>query len=452
MVTENSFDNLKSLLEKIKNISLFERIFKWGTIMKQFIIGLAEFDRFSFYINSQATKINELQSDARLLTNKLENLEVRYTADHDELVELRTKESLLLNELSGKKSDLAGKESTITALKSENEKYNNDYSILKQKYEALQQSFDSVKEERNKMYQTEEERSSSYQHAMNTFSKMNDKIQAEKESSINLAHQNELKKIAELKDTWSKHQLNVKNKIKLLAQKHTIEYVETVPFKGDPDNTLKICDEFVIFDAKSPGSDDLTNFPIYLKNQAEAAKKYATKENVKADIYFVVPTNTLERLEVFTYKFGDHNVYILSIDSIEPVIIALQQIENYEFAEQLAPEDREDICRIIGRFAHLSKRRIQVDNYFAKHSIELAYKCENELPDDILKMVLEFEKSEKLNPPLEKRAKNIPTLDLDKNNKKLKSEAEARGILIENNSISVMIDEIPLFINETANQ
>ena len=145
MVTENSFDNLKSLLEKIKNISLFERIFKWGTIMKQFIIGLSEFDRFSFYINSQATKINELQSDARLLTNKLENLEVRYTADHDELVELRTKESLLLNEVSEKKSDLSGKESTITALKSENEKYNNDCSILKQKYEALKQLFDSVK-------------------------------------------------------------------------------------------------------------------------------------------------------------------------------------------------------------------------------------------------------------------------------------------------------------------
>ena len=77
---------------------------------------------------------------------------------------------------------------------------NSEVFRIAQKYEALQQLFDSVKEERNKMYQTEEERSSSYQHAINTLSKINDKIQAEKEADVKLAHQNELKKIAELKN------------------------------------------------------------------------------------------------------------------------------------------------------------------------------------------------------------------------------------------------------------
>jgi hypothetical protein len=63
------------------------------------------------------------------------------------------------------------------------------------------------------------------------------------------------------------------------------------------------------------------------------------------------------------------------------------------------PEDRENICRVLGRFAHLSKRRIQIDTYFINQFMELAYKSESDLPPDILEKVMEFEKAEKLNPP-----------------------------------------------------
>ena len=167
----------------------------------------------------------------------------------------------------------------------------------------------------------------------------------------------ELERIKALKETWSRHQENVRNIIKAICQKHTIQYLEKVPFKGDPDNTLQICDEFIVFDAKSPGTDDLSHFPVYLKDQAEKALKYARQENVKSDIFFVVPSNTLEYLDLFVYRHGEHNVYIISVDALEPVILALKKIEEYEFAKELSPEDRENICRILGRFAHLSKRR-----------------------------------------------------------------------------------------------
>lgn len=206
-----------------------------------------------------------------------------------------------------------------------------------------------------------------------------------------------------------------------------------------------ICDEYIVFDAKSPGSDDLTNFPNYLKDQAEKAKKYAKQESVKSDIFFVVPSNTLDFLTTFVYRHGDHNVYIISVDALEPIILGLRKIEEYEFAEQLSPEDRENICRVLGRFAHLSKRRIQVDSFFATQFIELAYKCETDLPKDILDSVIEFEKAEKLNPPQEKRVKAIPIGDLDKESKKIKQEAESRGIIIEDESISNSLNELPLY-------
>ncbi|MEZ4997303.1 MAG: hypothetical protein R2758_07535 [Bacteroidales bacterium] len=36
-----------------------------------------------------------------------------------------------------------------------------------------------------------------------------------------------------------------------------------------PDNTIEISGEYIIFDAKSPANDDLSNFPTYIKNQAD---------------------------------------------------------------------------------------------------------------------------------------------------------------------------------------
>jgi hypothetical protein len=160
----------------------------------------------------------------------------------------------------------------------------------------------------------------------------------------------------------------------------------------------------------------------------------------------VVPTNTLDVINQFVYNMGEYIVNIISLDSIEVVIAGLKKIEDYEFAEQLAPEDRESICRIIGRFQHLANRRIQVDNFFAKHFLEMIFKVESELPEDVIKAAEKYERGEKLNPPQEKRTKSIPTNELDKISKKLTRETEIRGIPSEDEALSISIDEIKLHI------
>jgi len=58
-----------------------------------------------------------------------------------------------------------------------------------------------------------------------------------------------------------------------LSQRYLIEYVDKVPFKGDPDSTIKICDEFVVFDAKSPASDDLSNLSHVYQNVNRIGKE-----------------------------------------------------------------------------------------------------------------------------------------------------------------------------------
>ena len=127
---------------------------------------------------------------------------------------------------------------------------------------------------------------------------------------------------------------------------------------------------------------------------------------------------------------GDYNVYVITTDSLEPIILSLKKIEEYEFAEQLSPEERDNICRVIGKFAHTTKRKIQIDQFFANQFIDLLVKCKNDLPEDLQKSVIEFEKAEKLNPTPERRKKQILTKELQEKNDSINAEAQIREITI----------------------
>jgi len=230
-----------------------------------------------------------------------------------------------------------------------------------------------------------------------------DKARLERERQQEIASRFEA-----MKATWLNHERKVEEVLRALCQKHTIEYMgkEKVPFKGKPDNTLRICDEFVIFDAKSPQGDDLTNFPDYIRKQSKEVQKYVREKDVKKDVFLVVPTNTIHLLEERTIDHGEYKVFIVTVDSLEPIVLSLKKLEDYEFVDQLSPEERDDICRVIGRFSHLTKRRIQVDAFFCSEGFSAIKECDR-LPEDMLDRVLEYERATLLNAPAEQRRKLI---------------------------------------------
>ena len=251
-------------------------------------------------------------------------------------------------------------------------------------------------------------------------SRLNDERVQEKEASLE-----------KMKLKWSDHEKDVQNHLQLICRNNVITYLSQEDFphtRNKPDSSIEIMDQLVVFDAKSPANDDLSNFPKYIKNQTENLKKYAKHDNVKNDLFLVIPSNTLEVIDQFHYNIGDYNVYIISKDALEPVVLSLKKIEEYEFADKLSPEDRDNVCRIIGKFAHTTKRRIQVDEFFAREFLDTLSKAGTQLPRDILENVIKFENAEKLNPPMEKRNKKILTKDLKQQVDKLEKEMELREI------------------------
>ncbi|MBU0460732.1 MAG: hypothetical protein KJ597_02250 [Nanoarchaeota archaeon] len=404
-MANHEFTNLKEFFNKVKTVGFIERIFYWRNVVSLSHEAYKEFGRIDLELSSINDELNKANSRIRALEQ-----------DKDHLKEIKV---------------------NLEA----------DKRFLEQKKEDINEKNKELEKEIASNNKVEKQKQEDYEHKVTELNSLKkqldgDRLRVEQERKIEIEEHHE-----NMKKTWKEHETNVKETIKRICSQRTIEYVKEVPFKGNPDNTLQIAGEYIIFDAKSPSGEDLSNFPKYVKSQAEAAKKYAKEKDVKKDIFLVIPTNTVHTINETSYNLVDYNVYVITLDALEPIILALRKIEDYEFAEQLSPEDRNQICRIIGKFAHATKRRIQIDHFFAREFINILDKC-TDLPKDLLDGAVEAEKSGKMNPPMEKRVKVISTADLKNDNKKIGKKAEGEDINIK--ADLKVIDNVPLYVGELA--
>ena len=389
------YDNLKLFFENIKSLGFWRRIFGWRKVRTLSYDAYDEYTSMAENLYLLNREISE--RDARILELERSN---------------QKNAEISSNRISDLTSSTQKLDNRIIALENELSRMNREKTELSSKIARFEQA--------------DQNRTDDFLKNMSAVKAIQKGLEDER---IKLSEERIREKeehFEKMKLTWQKHEESVKSVIRNICKTHLIEYVESVPFRGNPDNTVMIAGEYVIFDAKSPGGDDLENFPKYIKLQTESVKKYVKQENVKSDIFLVVPSNTLDVISQFSYNMGDYHVYVITIDSLEPIILSLKKIESYEFAEQLTPDERENICRIIGKFSHLAKRKIQIDYFFSYQFLDILTKCNIDLPEDIYKSVIEFEKAEKINPPQEKRAKQILTDDLISESEKLATEVRAK--------------------------
>ena len=311
------------------------------------------------------------------------------------------------------------------------EQVKTENTTLKEKLSNIEQERNNLKNENIFLKKEEENRNETLRKSIESTNTLQENLTNEKERLNDSRVKETEDRLEKMKWTWGEHEKDVKNHLQLICRNHVIKYISQEDFphpRNKPDNSIEIMDQLIVFDAKSPANDDLSNFPKYIKLQTESLKKYAKHDDVKKDLFLVIPSNTLQVINKFTYNIGDYNVYIVTKDALEPIILSLKKIEEYEFAEKLSPEERDNVCRIIGKFAHTTKRRIQIDQFFAEEFLDTLNKAGTQLPRDILESVIQFENAEKLNPPMEKRKKQILTKDLKAKSEEIKKEIELRNI------------------------
>jgi len=311
------------------------------------------------------------------------------------------------------------------------EQLKTETTTLKEKLSNTESERNNLRNETTSLKKEEENRNETLRKSIEASNTLQESLTKEKER-VNDDRVKEIQDRHEkMKLKWGEHEKDIENHIQLICKNHIIKYIsqEDFPYpRNKPDNSIEIMDQLIVFDAKSPANDDLSNFPKYIKLQTESLKKYAKHDDVKKDLFLVIPSNTLHVINQFTYNIGDYNVYVITKDALEPIIISLKRIQDYEFADKLSPEERDNVCRIIGKFAHSTKRRIQIDQFFAAEFLDTLSKAGTQLPKDIAEGVIQFENAEKLNPPMEKRKKQISSEDLKTKSEEIRKEIEIRNI------------------------
>ena len=395
-------EKLSLFFSKIKELTFWQRLFSWHSLRN------LSYDAFEEFKSLQREIIKKDQG-YDFLEKKLV---------HSEAKNLGLQDNIAQHEKVAVKKEF-------------------DIQALNYKIEDLNRKNLNLENEKAKYESTEEQRAETYNNKISQLNQLKETLEKEIKRLSDERVEEQKGSFEKMKRQWSDHEMTVEQTLKMICQNHLIKYVNEVPFRGNPDNAIEICEEYIIFDAKCPANDDLTNFPKYLKAQTELVKKYANQDRVKKDIFLVIPSNTIHAINQLSYNMGDYYVYIITKDSLEPIILALKKIEDYEFVNELSPEERDNICRVIGRFAHTTKRKIQIDQFFASEFLDLLVKCKNDLPEDILKQVIEFENAEKLNPPVERKSKQILTGDLQEKHEFINAEA---GII--NMTIPLNFEEV----------
>jgi len=327
-------------------------------------------------------------------------------------------------------NELEKKVSVFNSKIEELDKLRSDKIKLEERLTSVSNERNNLKNENVRLNNDQEKRVSESNKQIEALITLKQSAEHEKQVLNNKRVSEKAKEFEEIKSQWGRHEKDVENCIREICRNNIIKYIGQEDFphpRNKPDNSIEIMDQLIVFDAKSPANNNLDNFPKYIKDQTESLKKYAKHDDVKNDLFLVIPSNTLNVIDQFSYKIGEYNVFVVTKDALEPIILSLKKIEEYEFVDKLSPEERDNVCSVIGKFAHTTKRRIQIDNFFQREFLNTLDKAKK-LPREILESVIEFENAEKLNPPMEKRKKIIYTKELKDQVDEVEKDMEIRNI------------------------
>ncbi len=389
-----SNNKAEQFLIDIQQTGFLKRLFSWGTITRDAREAYTELSQRTIaYANVMGAADKDRQAIERLNAEKKE-LEGKISSLSSEI----TQESLNLARMQ---TSVSAKDESISDLNDRMEKKEIEFKQLLAQRNELEVKLAELNA-------LELKRQSDYQEKIANLNKLYEELTGERKN-IQTGKENEIRERFErMKETWRVHEKNVQQAMVQQCKVHGIEFVDKKGYslKGSPDNVILINGKYVIFDAKSPQGENLDNFSTYIDSQVKSVSKYLEDGQVMRYVFLVVPSNAIETVATKAFHGADYSVFVITIDSLEPILLNLKRIEDYEFTEAMSPEEMEGISHTVARLTHLTKRRIEIDAGMAREAMATLSRCK-ELPEEMQDVIAKSEKAAILNPKMERTGKAI---------------------------------------------
>lgn len=146
-----------------------------------------------------------------------------------------------------------------------------------------------------------------------------------------------------------------------------------------PDFMVGFLDQYIIFDAKVSKSESLQT---YITNAVKTTvQKVKKNPKIATVIYLVVPTEAISELKTFVHPVDGYTIYIVSPESLAPILASLKKITTYEFADQMDPQQRENIVQLIADLDFHINLRNATDLILTKMGTEILGKTQQLDPE-----------------------------------------------------------------------
>jgi myosin heavy subunit len=145
-----------------------------------------------------------------------------------------------------------------------------------------------------------------------------------------------------------------------------------------PDFMIEFIDQYIIFDAKKSKSESLST---YIANTVKTTvAKVKKNPKIATMIFLVVPTEAIGELKTHHHVHDGYTLYVVSPEALAPILASLKRITAYEFAEQMDPQERDNIIQLITDFAFHINLRNAADLVLTKLGAEALHKAQRLAP------------------------------------------------------------------------
>ena len=186
---------------------------------------------------------------------------------------------------------------------------------------------------------------------------------------------------------WAEHEQNVIAQLISLCKSPHLSFAHytntNLPddFDGSlkPDFMIEFLDQYIIFDAKKSKQESLQT---YINNSIKTTiQKVKRNKKIASMIYLVVPTEAIAELKTFIHSLDGYTIYVVSPESLPPILASLKKITTYEFADQMDPQQRENIVQYIAEMDFHINLQNATNIILTKRGTELLEKAQSIDPD-----------------------------------------------------------------------
>lgn len=141
-----------------------------------------------------------------------------------------------------------------------------------------------------------------------------------------------------------------------------------------PDFMIEFLGQYVIFDAKVSKAKSLQT---YVNDQVKkTVEKVKDNDRIHKWIFLVVPASALSELKNHYYPVDGFQLFVISPEAIPVVLSGFKRISAYEFAEQMDPQQRENIVQMVAELDFHINLRNAADIILSKMGTEILEKAQ----------------------------------------------------------------------------